>query len=203
MLHFLLNRKLLNKYCTKKIFSVYLYCTTFMSEPGQNRKIAALRSSKCVCFFCIEVKIVENFMELAYKESLKALKNDDVPVGAVIVKDNKVIARAYNSKEKNKNATNHAEIIAINKACGKLNSWHLNDCEMYVTMEPCIMCTGAIIQARIPKIFYIVENSKFGVTNMLNKSEFVEKFNHKISVKKVNDIYNYTEELIKFFKNKR
>lgn len=142
-------------------------------------------------------------MDIAISEANKALENNDVPVGAVIVQNNKVIACAYNSKEKNRNATHHAEIIAINEACEKNNSWYLNDCELYVTMEPCMMCTGAIIQSRIKKIYYIVENPKFGVIKMLNNSELKEKFNHKIIIEKVNDKYNYSEMLKTFFKNKR
>lgn len=147
--------------------------------------------------------MVENYMNLAIEEAKKALKNNEVPVGAIIVKNNKVLAAAYNSKEKNNNAVDHAEILAIQEACAKLNNWHLTDCEMYVTMEPCIMCTGALIQARISKIFYIVENPKFGVIKMLNDSEVKNKFNHKIDVQKVNDVYNYSDMLKSFFKNKR
>ena len=85
-------------------------------------------------------------MKLAMKEATKAYKNGDVPVGAVIVKNNKVIAKAHNMKEKNKSAIKHAEIIVIEKACKKVKNWHLNDCELYVTLEPCMMCCGAIIQ---------------------------------------------------------
>lgn len=146
---------------------------------------------------------MDKYMDLAIKLARKAEKNGDVPVGAVIVNSNKVIAKAYNKKEKNKIATKHAEIIAIEKACKKIKDWRLNDCTLYVTMEPCIMCTGAIIQSRIKKIIYIVENPKFGVSKMLNDSEVCGKFNHKVEVEKLENYQNYAEKLNQFFKKIR
>ena len=100
----------------------------------------------------------EYYMNIAIKEAKKAYKYEEVPVGAVIVKNNKVIAKAFNKKEKTKNVTKHAEIIAISKACKKLKNWRLEDCIIYVTMEPCMMCSGAIEQSRIKKIVYGVKN---------------------------------------------
>lgn len=105
---------------------------------------------------------MEKYMKLALKEAKKAEKNGDVPIGVVIVKDNKVIAKAHNQKEKKNISTYHAEIMAINKACKKLHAWRLNDCTLYSTMEPCIMCCGAIIQSRIGKIVYGIHNEQFG-----------------------------------------
>lgn len=102
----------------------------------------------------------EKFMELAIKEAKKAYKHKEVPVGAVIVKNGKVISKAYNLVEKRKNATLHAEIIAISKASKKLKNWRLNDCEMYVTLEPCVMCMSAIELSRIKKIYFLVEKNK-------------------------------------------
>lgn len=99
-------------------------------------------------------KTKEYFMKLAIKEANKAKGLDEVPIGAVIVKDNKVIARGYNLRETSKDPTNHAEIVAIRKASKKLGDWQLVDCELYVTIEPCIMCSGAIIQSRIAKVYY-------------------------------------------------
>ena len=98
----------------------------------------------------------------AIKEAKKSYIQGDVPVGAVVVYNNKIIAKAHNLKEKNNNAIEHAEILAINKACKKLKKWRLCECELYVTMEPCMMCTGAIIQARIKRIFYSIKNYDFG-----------------------------------------
>ena len=93
----------------------------------------------------------EKFMKEALKEAKKAYEKEEIPVGAVIVKDNKIIARAYNQKEEKRDTTKHAEIIAIQKASKKIDAWRLQDCEMYVTLEPCSMCAGAIIQARKKK----------------------------------------------------
>ena len=104
----------------------------------------------------------EHFMSLALKEAQKALKIDEVPIGAVIVKDGKVIAKAHNLRESKHIATYHAELIAIEKACKKLNSWRLDDCELYVTLEPCIMCAGAIINARINKVYFGAYEPKGG-----------------------------------------
>ena len=94
----------------------------------------------------------EYWMSLALKEAVKARNKDEVPIGCIIVKDDKVLARAHNLKIHKKDPTCHAEVECIRKACKKLNSYYLNDCEMYVTLEPCMMCTGAIIQSRLKKI---------------------------------------------------
>lgn len=92
-------------------------------------------------------------MDLAIEEAKKAQSLGEVPVGAVIVKQGYVIAKAHNLKETLKNPLAHAEILAINEACKKLNNWRLSDCEMYVTLEPCPMCAGAILQSRISKVY--------------------------------------------------
>lgn len=115
------------------------------------------------------------YMNIAIKEAKKAYKYEEVPVGAVIVKDNKVIAKAYNKKEKTKNVTKHAEIIAISRACKKLKNWRLEDCEIYVTMEPCMMCSGAIDQSRIKKIVYGVKNENYGSTDQLKNVEIISQ----------------------------
>lgn len=102
------------------------------------------------------------FMRIAINEAKKARDNDEVPIGAVIVKDGEIIARAHNSTEKHQDATRHAEMIAIEKASKKLKSWRLNGCEMYVTVEPCAMCAGAIVNARMDKVFYGASEEKSG-----------------------------------------
>ncbi len=124
----------------------------------------------------------EKFMKEALKQAEKAYKKLEVPVGAVIVKDNKIIARAYNQKETKNDTTNHAEIMAIKKASKKLGSWRLLDCEMYVTLEPCSMCAGAIIQSRIKKVYIGAMDEKTGACgSVLNLFEDY-KFNHKVEV---------------------
>ena len=123
-------------------------------------------------------------MKEALKEAKKAYKKEEVPVGAVIVKDGKIIARAHNIKETKKNAVGHAEILAIQKACKKLNAWRLIDCEMYVTLEPCPMCAGALINSRIKKIYVGTDDPKTGACgSVLNLLEDYP-FNHKIEIEK-------------------
>lgn len=107
----------------------------------------------------------EKYMKIAFNEAQKAYELGEMPVGAIIVKNGKVISKGYNKKEKTKNAIMHAEIIAINKACKKNKDWRLNDCEMYVTLEPCTMCIGAIVESRIKKIYCGIYNKKSHVYN--------------------------------------
>ena len=119
-----------------------------------------------------------NNMEAAYKQAMKAFEIDEVPVGAVIVKNGKIIARAYNKKEKDNNPLGHAEIIAINKACKKLKSWRLLDCDLYVTLEPCPMCAGAIINSRIKRVIFGAKDSKAGACgSLIDLTSY--PFNHK------------------------
>ena len=104
----------------------------------------------------------EKFMKMAIKQAMKAVLKDEVPIGAVIVKDGVVLSRAYNLVEKKQDPTAHAEILAITKACKKIGSWRLDGAEMYVTMEPCPMCAGAIVNARISKVYFGTYESKSG-----------------------------------------
>ncbi len=104
------------------------------------------------------------FMNEALKEAKKALDIGEVPIGAVIVKDKKIISRAYNEKEKKQDITQHAELTAIRRASKKINNWRLNNCTMYVTLKPCNMCTGAITQARIKRVVIGTEYESKGAT---------------------------------------
>ena len=143
------------------------------------------------------------YMKQAIKEAEKAYKKLEVPVGAIIVKDGKIIARAYNQKESKTDTTKHAEILAIQKASKKLKSWRLIDCEMYVTLEPCTMCAGAIIHSRIKKVYIGAMDEKTGaVGSVLNLFEDY-KFNHKPEVEK-GILKEDCESLLKqFFKELR
>ena len=142
-------------------------------------------------------------MKEALKEAEKAYKKLEGPVGAIIVKDGKIIARAYNQKESKTDTTKHAEILAIQKASKKLKSWRLIDCEMYVTLEPCTMCAGAIIHSRIKKVYIGAMDEKTGaVGSVLNLFEDY-KFNHKPEVEK-GILKEDCESLLKqFFKELR
>lgn len=122
----------------------------------------------------------EAFMKEALKEARKAYKKEEVPVGAVIVKNGEVIAKAYNLKETKTDTTCHAEILAIKKASKKLSAWRLENCEMYVTLEPCPMCAGALIQSRMKKVYIGTMDYKTGACgSVLNLLEDY-KFNHKV-----------------------
>ena len=126
----------------------------------------------------------EEFMQEALKEARKAYKKLEIPVGAVIVRDGEIIAKAHNIKEEKKDTTKHAEILAIQRASKKLGTWRLNDCEMYVTLEPCSMCAGAIIQARLKKIYIGTMDEKTGACgSVLNLLEDY-KFNHTVEVER-------------------
>lgn len=132
------------------------------SEPGQDGNAAALRLISCAMVLINMMKIHEKYMKEAINEAFKALKKDEVPVGAVIVLDGKIIARGHNNKEKTNNPTGHAEINALKKATRKLNSWRLENAILYVTIEPCAMCAGTISQARIKKVVYGANDKKGG-----------------------------------------
>ena len=145
----------------------------------------------------------EYYMEQALKEAEKAYKKLEVPVGAVIVKDGKIIARGHNQKETKTDTTKHAEMIAIQKASKKLKSWRLIDCEMYITLEPCTMCAGAIINSRIKKIYIGAMDEKTGADgSILNLFEDYP-FNHKVEVEKGIKQEECEKILKQFFKELR
>jgi len=146
------------------------------------------------------------FMQLAIEEAKKAYKKEEVPVGAVIVKNGKIISRAYNKKENKKDTTNHAEILAIKKASKKLKSWRLTDCEMYVTLEPCSMCAGALIQSRIKKVYIGAMDEKTGACG--SKLNLLQdfKFNHTVEIETgvmEKECSLILQEFFKFLRNKK
>lgn len=137
---------------------------------------------------------MKEYMEEAYKESLKALRKKEIPVGAVIIKDQKIIAKAHNLRQKKHNILGHAEILCINKAEKKLKDWRLNGCEMYVTMKPCKMCEEIIKESRLEKVYYLSESN-------------YKKYRLQYKIEKINDMdelnNNYTKYLKNFFKSMR
>jgi tRNA(adenine34) deaminase len=146
--------------------------------------------------------IDEIFMEAAIKLALEAAQRDEVPVGAVAVRDGKIIARASNTREESKCATHHAEILAIEEACRTLGGWRLPGVTLYVTMEPCVMCGGAIINSRIERVVYGAKDHRFGAFgSALDINE--AGLNHKPEV--VGGVLGErcAEILSSYFKNKR
>lgn len=122
----------------------------------------------------------QNYMEIALKLAKKASNNGDVPIGAIIIDENdNIIGRGFNKKEKNQDPTQHAEIIAIKKACKKLNNWRLLNCTIYTTLEPCLMCVGALLQTRIKHIVFALKDNKFGCVESLYNLTLDERFNHR------------------------
>lgn len=143
------------------------------------------------------------YMKIALEEAQKAYNKLEIPVGAIIVKGGKIISRGYNIKEEKKDTTKHAEIIAIQKASKKLQNWRLNECEMYITLEPCSMCAGAIINSRIKKIYIGAMDEKTGACGSVLNLLGDYKFNHKVEVE-YGIMQKECEELLKtFFKELR
>lgn len=122
------------------------------------------------------------FMELALKEAKKAYKLGEVPIGAIIVRENKVIAKAFNRREVDKSALSHAEVLAIKEACKELGGWRLIGCTLYVTLEPCLMCAGAIINSRIERVVYAADDTKAGAIRSLYRVLEDSRLNHQVEV---------------------
>lgn len=122
------------------------------------------------------------FMKEALKEAQKSYKKEEIPVGAIIVKDGKIIARGHNLKETKADPTKHAEIIAIQKACKKLQTWRLTGCTMYVTLEPCSMCAGSLIQSRLDKVVIGTMDEKTGACGSVLNLLADYKFNHIVQI---------------------
>lgn len=141
-------------------------------------------------------------MDIALKEAEKARRKNEVPIGAVIVVNGKIIAKGYNKREKSKNAIKHAEIIAIEKACKRLRSWRLEGAEIYVTLEPCPMCAGAIANARISKLIY-ASSEKTSNDNLCEIILSSTRLNHKVEIEKGYKSNESSKLLTDFFKEKR
>ncbi len=124
----------------------------------------------------------ESYMKQAIKQAHKAYLLNEVPIGCVIVHNNKIIARGYNRRNTDKNTLSHAELTAIKKAGKSLSDWRLEECEMYVTLEPCQMCAGAIVQARIPKIYIGSMNPKAGCAGSIINLLQMKEFNHQTEI---------------------
>ncbi|MHB1687682.1 MAG: tRNA adenosine(34) deaminase TadA [Ignavibacteriaceae bacterium] len=146
---------------------------------------------------------IYKYMYAALQEAENALGKNEVPVGAVIVHKDKIIGRGFNQTERLKDPTAHAEMIAITAASNYLEDWRLNECDIYVTLEPCIMCTGALLSARIKRIYFSSYDPKFGACGSLYNLAEEGKYNHRIEV--YSGIYLSESEALlkKFFANVR
>jgi tRNA(adenine34) deaminase len=141
---------------------------------------------------------IYRFMFAALQEAEKALDENEVPVGAVVVKDKKIIGRGYNQVERLKDATAHAEMIALTAAANHIGNWRLNECSIYVTLEPCIMCTGALLASRISELFFSEFDPKFGACGSVYNLAEGGKTNHKIKV--YSGIYSdESKKLLQYF----
>ena len=124
----------------------------------------------------------EMYMKEAYRLAKKAYRLEETPIGCVIVKDGRIIGKGYNKRNKKKNPLAHAEIMAISQACKKVGDWRLEDCTLYVTLEPCPMCAGAIVQARIPMVVMGAKNPKAGCAGSVIDLLDMDGFNHRAEV---------------------
>ncbi|KOY71508.1 tRNA adenosine(34) deaminase TadA [Apilactobacillus kunkeei] len=127
-------------------------------------------------------KTNEYYMKEALFEAKKAYMINEVPIGAIIVKDGQIIGRGHNLRELSNNALDHAEVVAIDEACRRLHSWRLEDCDLYVTIEPCLMCAGAIINSRIKNVYYGANDIKAGAAESLYHVLEDSRLNHQVNV---------------------
>ena len=171
-------------------------------EPGQDRNVAALS----IMFMCGGLLVMDRdieFMKEALKEAELARLEDEVPIGCVIVKDDQIIARGHNQRDKSHNPLGHAETLAIKAASEVVNDWQLVDCSLYVTIEPCIMCSGAIIQSRIKRVVYGAPDIKGGAFGSSINILDANNINHRPEVTK-GVLEKECADIIKnYFKNKR
>jgi tRNA(adenine34) deaminase len=130
----------------------------------------------------IKPSLDEQYMRMAIAQAQTAEENGDVPIGAVIVHNNKIIAKAYNQREQLQDPTAHAEIVALTQAAAALENWHLNDCTMYVTLEPCCMCAGALVLARMKRLVYGCDDPNTGAVKSLYNIVQDKRLNHRVEV---------------------
>ena len=145
----------------------------------------------------------EHFMRLALREAEQALAEDEVPIGAIVVHHQRVIASAHNQREQLRDPTAHAEMIAVTQAAASLGSWRLEDCTLYVTLEPCVMCAGAIVLARIPRVVYGTADPKAGAVHSLYQLLSDPRLNHRAEVVAGVSAAECGELLSSFFQAKR
>ena len=161
--------------------------------PGQDGNVAAILNNVNVHFFYGEIFMKQGYLKELYKLASKAYKRNEVPVSAILVCNNKIISKAYNKKNINNNPLMHAEILCLNKAYRKLKRWNLNDCEIYVTLEPCDLCKTLIQESRIDHVYYILKQG--AITNKYNKTIYEHMYDC--------DSFNFETLMKDFFKKIR
>ena len=172
-------------------------------EPGQDRNVAALSITFMCDGFLNYMEDYSKYMLEALKEAELAKLEDEVPIGCVIVKDDQIIARAHNLRETTNNPLGHAETLAIKKASEVLGDWQLVNCDLYVTIEPCIMCGGAIIQSRIRKVIYGAPDLKGGAFGSSINILDANNINHRPEIVKGVLEEECTKIIKDYFKSKR
>jgi tRNA(adenine34) deaminase len=145
----------------------------------------------------------QRFMRLAMQEAADAEALEEVPIGALVVKEGEIIGRGHNLRETDQDPTAHAEMIAIRQAAEKLGSWRLIDCTLYVTLEPCVMCMGGIILARIPQLVYGCRDPRVGAVGSIYDFSSDERFNHQVQVREGVLQQECSEQLSTFFRRLR
>jgi tRNA(adenine34) deaminase len=145
----------------------------------------------------------QQFMKLAIEQARIAEENGDVPIGAIIVHKNQIIGKAYNQREQLKDPTAHAEIIALTQAAAALENWHLNGCTMYVTLEPCPMCAGALVLSRMNRLVYGCDDPKTGAVKSLYNIVTDERLNHRLEVTSGVLADECAKQLQDFFQHRR
>lgn len=145
----------------------------------------------------------EYYMKIALAQAKKAAAEDEVPVGAVVVKEGKILAKAHNLKEKTGMATRHAEIVAIERAAKKTGNWWLENCDIFVTLEPCAMCAGAMINSRIRKLYFGAWDPKYGCCGSIYDLPADKRFNHNFETEGGVMQAECAAELTQYFKRKR
>ena len=171
-------------------------------EPGQNRKIAALRFNFHV-HFLFGGNMKKEYFDKVFQYAKKAESIGEVPIGAVIVKNDEIIGIGYNKKERKKSIVEHAELIAINQAEKKIDNWRLNDCDIYVSLDPCPMCASAIKQARIKNVYSALNNSDPNNLNIITKIFEKDSTNPKVNFESNLSPEKAKEILSSFFEKQR
>ncbi len=148
------------------------------------------------------MKTDQDYMKLAIVEAKKALEIEEVPIGAIVIYNDKIVGRGYNLKERDFDPTAHAEILALRDAAQNMHSWRLDNCDLYVTIEPCPMCAGAIVQARIRKLVFGAFDPKAGATGSLYNIVQDQRLNHQVSEVKGGILAEESRHLMQDFFNK-